>query len=184
VNVTNYYPDVNRFHLAGPPVWFLAKLWEFDPSLVIVPSRQGFCYRLAQRRMLTLAEHVVNDALFKDSDTQMLASYSLIPVTSILATCNWSNPYLFVELANRAPWRQGGADAVNARLDAHDADVDAQKRDATDQHLSSLSTDAWQQYRNRIGLGRTIFLPNPGRPRPVQGRDEEAAVKAIRPLTA
>lgn len=166
----NYIPDENRYHLAGPPIWWLSKLWEFDPSLVVVPSRQGFCYRLAQRRRLRLAEHVVNDAL-RESDTTMLASYSLIPVTTILATCNWSNPYLFVELANRAPWRQGGADKVNERLDNQDAETVESIRHATDEHLTSLGKDAWQQYRNRIGLGRSYLLPNSGHPSPSSGKE-------------
>ena len=79
---SNYVVDENRFRLAGPPQWWLRKLWDFDNSLVVVPSRQGFYYRLAQRRKLKLSDKVVNDALFKESDTKMLASYSLVPVTT------------------------------------------------------------------------------------------------------
>jgi len=151
----NYIPDVNRFKLAGPPKWFLAKLWEFDPSLVIVPSRQGFQYRLAQRRKLRLPEHIVNDSLWNQSDTQMLASYNLVPVTTIIATANWSNPYIFVELANRAPWRMGGADKVNAMLESQEKQdrIDIQAK--VDEHLDYLSRDAWKLYRKKIGLGRS-----------------------------
>lgn len=151
----NYIPDVNKFKLAGPPKFFLQQLWAFDNSLVIVPSRQGFYYRLAQRRPLRLPEHVVNEALWNHSDTQMLASYSLVPVTTILATVNWSNPYLFVELANRAPWRMGGADKVNAALDAEEQKKVLDQRVATDAHLTELSKDAWKVYRKKIGLGRS-----------------------------
>src|SRR5436309_869844 len=117
----NYIPDVNKFKLAGPPEWWLRKLWDFDSSLVVVPSRQDCVYRLAQRRKLKLPDDVVNDVLFKESDTRMLASYGLIPVTSILATANWSNPMLFQELSNRAPWRLGGGEKVADMLDAQDA---------------------------------------------------------------
>jgi len=153
----NYIPDTNPFHLAGPPDWFLRQLWDFDNSLVIVPSRQGFYYRLAQRRKLNLSEKVVNDALFKESDTQMLATYSLVPVTTIMSTANWGNPYLFVELAKRAPWRMGGADAVNKMLDEQDRKEVLDKRKATDEHLTYLAKDAWKYYGVKTGTRTSLF---------------------------
>ena len=158
----NYIPDVNRFKLAGPPTWFLRQLWDFDPSLVIVPSRQGFYYRLSQRRKLNLSEKIVQEALWNESDTQMLASYNLVPVTTIVATANWGNPYIFVELANRAPWRMGGADAVNRQLDEQDQKDDLDKRVKTDEHLTHLGKDGWQLYRKKIGLGRSYSTERSG----------------------
>jgi hypothetical protein len=155
----NYYSDLNRFSLAGPPAWWLKKLWDFDNSLVVVPSRQACLYRLAQRRQLNLPESIVNEALFKESDTQMLATYGLIPVTTIVATANWSNPYIFVELANRAPWRQGGADAVNQRLEDEDLKDELDKRVKTDEHLASLSKDAWGLYNKKIGVRSHMYIP-------------------------
>lgn len=151
----NYLVDTNRFKLAGPPQWWLRQLWDFDPSLVVVPSRQGFYYRLAQRRQLQLPEHIVNEALFKESDTQMLATYNLVPVTTILATANWSNPYLFVELGNRAPWRLGGADKVNNELEAREREEKQRLFEKNDDRLTRLSKDAWRLYRTKIGLGRS-----------------------------
>jgi len=151
----NYIPDQNKWKLAGPPDWFRRSLWEFDSSLVIVPSRQGFYYRLAQRRKLRLPEHIVNEALWKESDTQMLATYGLVPVTTILATVNWDNPLIFAELAARAPWRQGGADAVIQRLEAKEAAEEAKKNQAIDEHLTQNAKDAWRLYRTKIGLGRS-----------------------------
>ena len=155
----NYLPDENRFKLAGPPVWWLTKLWDFDNSLVVVPSRQGFYYRLAQRRKLNLTNAVINEALFQESDTKMLARYSLVPVTTILATANWSNPYLFEELRRRAPWRLGGADAVNKLLDDEDKKVELDMRAVTDEHLTYLSKDAWKYYNKKIGLRSQLYSP-------------------------
>ena len=153
--LTNYIPDVNRFHLAGPPDWWLKQLLEFDNSLAVVPSRQGFYYRLAQRRKLNLPERIVNEALFNQSDTRMLASYSLVPVTTIVATANWSNPLMFKELSDRAPWRNGGADKVNAILDAQEIKQDIDTKVKTNDHLTYLSKDAWNLYRKAQGLGRS-----------------------------
>ena len=154
---SNYVVDENRFRLAGPPQWWLRKLWDFDNSLVVVPSRQGFYYRLAQRRKLKLSDKVVNDALFKESDTKMLASYSLVPVTTIIATANWDNPYMFEELRRRAPWRMGGAEKVIKDMEIAEITDDFKKHMKTDEHLTSLSKDGWGLYRKKIGLGKTIF---------------------------
>ena len=156
---TNYIPDVNRFNLAGPPNWWLAKLWEFDNSLVVIPSRQGFMYRLAQRRKLRLPEKIVNEALFQQSDTHMLARHGLVPVTTIIATANWANPFMFQELAERAPWRQGGADKVNAQIEANEQAAEQRLNAAQDEQNTHLAKDGWKLYRKKIGLGRTWHGP-------------------------
>ncbi len=157
--MTNWIEDTNRFALSKPPQFFLSKLWEFDSSLVIVPSRQSPLYRLAQRRKLSLPEQMVNEALFNESDTKMLASYSLIPVTSILGTVNWHDPYLFIELGNRAPHRQGGADTVNKLLEEQDAKDELLKRARTDEHLQYLAKDAWGMYNKNIGVRSHMYVP-------------------------
>lgn len=155
----NYIVDQNKFVLAGPPKWWLSKLWDFDDSLVVIPSRQGFYYRLAQRRMSSPSADVVNSVMWQDSDTQMLVSYGLIPVTTILSTANWSNPYLFEELRNRAPWRLGGADAVADRLDDEDRKAEIDKRVKTDEHLEYLGKDSWKLYNKKIGLRTHMYTP-------------------------
>lgn len=159
----NYIVDVNPFKLAGPPQWFLGRLFEFDPSLVIMPSRQGFYYRLAQRRRPNLPTKMVNDLLFRESDTKMLASRQLIPVTTILATANWDNPLLFKELAERAPWRQGGADKVNALLDQYDLTKQAKKNKEVEQNLTDRAKDGWKLYQHKTG--QTVSMANKNRGR-------------------
>jgi len=161
----NYIPDHNRFKLAGPPDWWLRQLWDFDSSLVVVPSRQDCVYRLAQRRKLSLPAHIVNDILFQQSDTQMLASYGLIPVTSILATAQWS-PLMFEMLKQRAPWRQDGAAAVERRLADEEEKEELNRREATTEHLSALSKDAWGLYNKKIGLRTHMWSPKTGGPKP------------------
>lgn len=155
----NWIVDQNKFQLAGPPAWWLRQLWDFDSSLVVVPSRQGFYYRLAQKRKPSLQASIVTEALFRESDTQMLASYCLVPVTTILATANWSNPFLFEELRRRAPWRLGGTDAVVNQLEEREAQAELEKRAQTDEHLTSLGKDGWGLYRKKIGLRTRMWSP-------------------------
>ena len=160
----NYIPDTNVFQLAGPPTWFLKRLWDFDASLVIVPSRQSCLYRLAQRRRPQLSSNIVNDTLFKDSDTRMLANYSLVPVTSILPTINWSNPYLFEELRRRNPWMMGGAEKVNQMLEEQDAEQEAEKTAKNDHLLDDVAKDSWRYYNKLIGVRSHLYSPTAKRP--------------------
>lgn len=155
----NYIPDTNPFHLAGPPNWFLSRLMEFDPSLYILPSRQGFYYKLAQKRKLLLAENVVNDVLREEGDTKMLASYGLIPITTILATVHWDNPLLFIELARRAPWRMGGAKAFEEQILAQERAEQLDKAKHIDEHTTYLAKDSWRLYNKKIGTRSHMWSP-------------------------
>lgn len=154
----NFIWGVNPFGLAGPPEHFLRGLAEFDKSLVVIPSKQGFYYRLAQRRPPSLSAKIVNEALFKESDTKMLASYGLIPVTTILSTANWSNPLLFEELRNRAPWRLGGAEKVSESLERREWQREMDTRTKTSDMLEGISRDAWKYYKTKIGTRGTFDL--------------------------
>lgn len=147
----NYIVDANPFHLSGPPQWWLKKLAEFDNSLVVMPSRQGFYYRLCQRRPPSLKKAMVEAALFNESDTKMLASRGLIPVTTILATANWDNPLMWIDLAERAPHRQGGAAKVNKFLEDREFDKDMKKRKETEQNLLDRAKDGWKLYQYKTG---------------------------------
>src|SRR3990167_4269909 len=155
----NFIKDLNPFSLAGPPGWFLEKLYEFDDSLVIVPSRQGFYYRLAQRRKPQLVDKMAYEVLKEQADTAMLMSYSLVPVTTIVATVNWGNPLIFQELHNRAPWRMGGADAANHLLDSQDRKRELDKAIENDERNTYLAKDGGKFYQQKIGLRSHLWSP-------------------------
>ena len=148
--MTNYIPDENKYKLAGPPQWWLQMLWDFDPSLVVVPSRQGFYYRLAQRRKLSIPEKMVQDAMFQYSDTQMLASYSLVPVTTILATASW-NPLMFAELEARAPWRNGGAEKVIKQIEDREFEAHKKTLRRNDERMTDYAKFGWRVYQGKTG---------------------------------
>ena len=157
--LANYVIDTNPFSLAGPPNYFLRQLWEFDPSLVIVPSRQGFYYRLTQRRPLKLKENIVNDILKEQADTRMLASHGLVPITTILATARWDNPMIFVELQRRAPWRMGGAEKFTELLEGQEQEEAVKQRVVEDERLSYLAKDSWKFYNKLIGTRSHLWSP-------------------------
>lgn len=164
----NFIPDHNRFKLAAPPQWWLQKLYDFDDSLAVVPSRQGCYYRLAQRRPLQLRENIVNDALFKESDTRMLASHSLVPVTTIIANPVWSE-WMFKELEERAPWRNGGADKVIKLIEGRELENELKARRATDQHLTDRAKAGWKFYQSKTGQRTFVDSTRAFKSRPVPG---------------
>lgn len=169
----NFIRDQNRFNLAGPPQWFLKQLLEFDDSLVLVPSRQGFFYRLAQRRPIQLSTAIVNDVLKEQADTAMLVAYGLIPVTTVLATTRWDNPEIFAELRRRAPWRMGGADKFNGMVEAQDRAEQIQQARQQDDMLNQVGKDAWRYYNKLIGTRTHLWSPT------VKSRGEGSPAPAI-----
>lgn len=171
MKVPNYRVDTNPFHLAGPPVWFLRKLWDFDPSLAILPSRQGFYYRLAQRRPLQLAAKIVNDVMKEQADTQMLSSYGLVPVTTILATANWGNPLIFLELTRMAPWRMGGAAEFTRQVEGQEQAERLKQAEKLDDELTYRAKDGWRYYNKKIGTRSHVFdVVGKKSPQPVTSR--------------
>ena len=156
----NFIPDKNPFLLAGPPDYFLRQLWDFDDSLVLVASRQGFFYRLGQRRPLKLKENIVNEILKEQADTAMLASYSLVPVTTVLATASWTDPQFFEELRRRAPWRWGGAKAYEDVINEQEQKEALDRRTKQDDRNTYLAKDAWRYYNKLIGTRSNLWIPH------------------------
>lgn len=159
MEMPNYIPDLNKFSLAGPPKWFLQQLYEFDNSLVLVPSRQGFFYRLAQRRPIQLSTAIVNDVMREQADTAMLVAYGLVPVTTVLATTRWDNPEIFMELRRRAPWRMGGADKYSGMIEAQERKEQIAAAAAQDDMLNQVGKDAWRYYNKLIGTRTHLWSP-------------------------
>ena len=159
MSLPNWIPDQNRYSLAGPPSWFLRQLWEFDNTLVLVPSRQGFFYRLTQRSPTRLATAIVNDIMKEQADTAMLMSYGLVPITTVLATVRWDNPVIWQDLRQRAPWRMGGAAAYEQKIIAQEKAEELEKAAKQDDMLDYLSKDSWKYYQKKAGLRTHLYSP-------------------------
>ena len=162
----NWIEDENRFKLTSPPKWFLQRLKDFDPSLVILPSRQKMAYRLAQRRPPDPRISTVEKAFWQESDTRMLAGYALVPVCTISPTVNWDNPLIFKDLEAKAPWMQGGAAKVIERLEAEEAVRDGKVHDYSKALMHDRAVDAWSLLRKKMGLGRTFHHQGSPKMRP------------------
>lgn len=177
MTTSNYIVDQNRFSLQGPPTWWLQRLAEFDDSLVVIPSRQEFLYRLAQRRPPNLAQNIIKESLAQDRDAQMMASYGLIPVTTILATAKWDNPLMWKDLEERSPSRMGGADKYEALILANERQKQLQLLAKQDDINTQVARDAFKMYQIKLGtrLGLTGSTKNTA-PRPTS---RSAAIKIL-----
>lgn len=155
---TNYIEDTNPFRLQGPPQFWLQKLWDFDDSLVVVPSKQGFFYRLAQRRPPDHKARLVHH-LSKDSDSEMLASYGLVPVTTIIATARWDNYLMFEDLRQRMPSRMGGAEKYIEMLEMKEQQAKLRELADRDDMLTQVAKDSHKFYDLKRGVRSNLWSP-------------------------
>lgn len=129
MKLTNYIADVNKFKLAKPPAYRLRELFEFDPSIVIIPSREQSYHILAQRdRKLTLQKEI--DPHIIAADEAMLRSYNLVSplkLVSVTGGWNWSSTDLRPQLVARSVARMGGSARVIEAIEAQD-EADRLKR--------------------------------------------------------
>lgn len=166
MRASNYIPGKNPFNLAGPPKWWLDRLWDYDDSLVVMASHQGYFYRLAQRRRPDLRTDIVNDIMKEDTDTRELYRNGLIPITTILATARWDNPEIFRELSRRAPWRNGGAEAFEGKILDQERQEEIEKLVRRDEMLTDASKDGWKYYQKLIGTRSNLYSPKTTSNRP------------------
>lgn len=156
----NWIEDENPFNLERPPEWWLKRLWDFDATLVLVPSRQKAVYRLAQRIPPNPAIAAVNEALWMHSDIRMLAGYGLIPVAPLFTPVNWDHPRIFQELAERCPAMLGGFEKTMKRIEDREEDERKAVQRQQDEHLEALGDDGWNFIRKKAGLGRSWHQPD------------------------
>jgi hypothetical protein len=164
MKLPNYIVDANPFKLAGPPDYWLQALWDFDQSLVVMPSKMGFYYRIGQRRPPSHTLKMVEEMRKEDADAIMMAKHRLVPVTTLLSTANWSQFPMHMEmLRQRAPWRMGGADEVNRRLEQQEREDEIAKQARIDQNLTDTAKDAWGLYLKKIGVRSHMYIPKTGK---------------------
>ncbi len=137
-----------------PPPFFLARIWDQDAMLVVMPSRKTpGAYVIARRKQfgpgLTPA---AIDAQFAHPDTKMCVLHGCVPVCLMFKTgASWDADPVIRSLRARDMWAAGGADKVADALEAQEA-ADKQKiADATRDDLYNRSGDAWRTYQARTG---------------------------------
>lgn len=148
----NYLQEENPFGLSAPPNWFLEDLWNYDPCLVIFPSKEEALFRLARR-----TEHgsPVTRLLAGRPDTAMFVKHRLVPITSILPSpmVQWG-PVLLKDLADRDLRRAGGYKRAARLLDQFDEDADTrwQRENAEGAEVRARASWRGQKWTNGEAL--------------------------------
>jgi hypothetical protein len=166
----NYLAHVpNPFGLAAPPAWFLKDMATFDADLVLFPSQQEAVYRLGRkvrhspdiwRLVKSLTARTMDDGTTSKPkpDSQTMALYNLIPVTSILPSplTHWG-PSVLQDLAAMDVRRFGGADKfVDAIEDKERSDEERQRANT----LSDLDALSHQAYSDIVWKsGQRVATP-------------------------
>jgi hypothetical protein len=147
--VVNYIRDRNRWNLSAPPAWWQQQLFDYDPLLVVIPSRQMPVYRIARRARVSIKPL---DIVNTEADTAMLATYLLVPVTTMIRMGGtWSIDNILRQLKARNIRELGGADKVADQLDANDAAKEKALKDGIRSDMDYRSRDAWRSYQARTG---------------------------------
>jgi hypothetical protein len=160
----NWIPDINRNNLPKPPAWFLKRLWDQDPGLVIVPARTARKYLLARRRDRSLAvpmivENLKTAAIKKHarvmySDGDLLASLKLVAVDTIVGNFHtgWAGAdAIIADLRDRDMWADGGVDAYIARVEAKEEQTRLDQRKKFLDDVDHRASDAYRSYKARTG---------------------------------
>lgn len=167
--LTNWLSRVpNPFNLRVPPASFLTELAAFDADLVLYPSQQEWCYRLARRARLSGG---LQHSMEFGPDSKVCVQHKLVPVTTFGGGITFG-AQVFQFLADRDTWRFGGAKAVNQILDQQDAhQAQTQRRDRDSENVARARS-MYRTYKRRVGervvlndVHRGRGIPKAARPR-------------------
>lgn len=152
------YLDIDA-RMAVPPAYWLRRLHDFDPELVVFPSQQvPFAYVLARKARRTGG---INAKMMEKGpgvfaptpDTRFCVERRMLPVTLIYRhnAVSWSIDNIIAELKARDIWAVGGAAKAADLMDARD-DKERQKiKDNIRQDFWNRSGEAWRSYQARTG---------------------------------
>jgi len=153
--VRNFLPDMNRFHLAEPPQWWLTMLHDVDSDLVVFPSRTKMVFVLARRRNKSNAMEAL-DKLDKQllkktagGDGDVMADNNLIYVRQLVGN-TVRRPELFQWLRDHDTWHEGAEKFDKKIVSAEEHSADVKRRKMIDD-IDHRARDAWRSYQARTG---------------------------------
>ena len=159
----NWIADTNRFNLPKPPQWVLTKFYEFDPMLVLIPSRFQRKYLLTRRRLHSAGLGDVAMLDNKHPDTNMCVMHGVVPVFPIVSRSGAFEfeeenvNQLLDELRRRDTWELTGGpggkdpDAAWKMVEDHEAAVERKQHREMKEGFRYMARDAWRSIQARMG---------------------------------
>jgi hypothetical protein len=159
----NWIADRNRYKLPTPPTWALKKLYDWDPLLVIVPSRnkpvqgEGPQYLLTRRAVRSAG--LGKEALMENQhpDTWMCQEHGLVPIAPLRwkskdRTWRERDVDLFIEeLKARDQWKFKTGDEAADAVEAFEAAAEQKRRADFRDTIYHMARDAWRSMAARAG---------------------------------
>jgi hypothetical protein len=102
---------------------------------------------------------MINSILKDQGDAKVMLEKGLIPVTTIRANPNWDNPFMWVDLAERAPWRNGGAQAVIEHIEKREAEAEQVLNRKIEDMTEQASKEGWNYYNFKRGMRTRLWSP-------------------------
>jgi hypothetical protein len=163
----NWVADINRWNLPAPPVWFLKRLYDFDPMLVIVPSRKQVLgerpgYLLCRRRLHSAGIGDVAMLDNKHPDTNMCYGLGVLPIgplrfkTGVTTFTQGGLNSLIADLKSRDIWAitggPGGDEDAGWKAVEYAEELEKRKERASlKEKFYQLGRDAYRSIKARSG---------------------------------
>ena len=163
----NYVEDVNRWHLPTPPAWFLARLFDFDPDLMLVPSRtlivgERPAYLLCRRRRRSAGFGDVAMLDNKHPYTNMCYTLGVVPIgplrfkEGVNTFTQQGLVSLLDELRGRDNWRVTGGDLSKGEMladmvEAQECKDEQAQRASFKDAIAHMARDAYRSLKARTG---------------------------------
>lgn len=142
----NWIARRNPWSLPEPPSWFLRKLYDRDPLLVIFPGIKSQLYRLARRSAAAKKARQVAP----DEEVAELLLHGCVPITSILPFTTWGDE-IIQWLDDHDTWKAGGGEAFTRRLEQQEADAAAKQDRLMREEAEQRAVSGYHALLNRTG---------------------------------
>jgi hypothetical protein len=149
----NWIPVPNPFNLTAPPPEWLRLIHDYDPDLVVFPSRKERVYRLARRARLSGG--LPSDMPAHHPDTLIMKQHRLVAV-SALPVALVSSPAIIPQLRDRDLWRFGGPEKAIEAIEAMEAAKEAKDEEKMQRRAGEYHREARKTWQYRTGSAKLM----------------------------
>lgn len=142
----NWIARRNPWSLPQPPSWFLQKLYDHDPLLVIFPGIQAQMYRLARKSAAALKAR----QFAPNEEVAELLLHGCVAVTSIMPFTKWGDE-IIQWLDDHDTWKAGGGEKFVKRLEDKEASAAAKLDKSMREEAEQRAVSGYHALLNRTG---------------------------------
>lgn len=142
----NWEASRNPWGLEQPPSWFLSKLYDKDPALMIFPGHSEPVYRLARKSPASVKAR----KLAPNAEVRHLLAHGCVPITSIMPFTKWGDEIL-QWLDDHDTWKAGGPQKFVQKLEQREAAEAAKLDERIREEAEQRAVSGYHALLNRTG---------------------------------